>query len=156
MTRYYLDVLSLAIEIHTELKPDFFMRRANRTVIHELVELINHDIRDHIHILTNSLITVGTVKPGRLGLLADQYWASFTEKYGISQTFLNGYLSDMPNYQFIFEVIDRHIAPQTFDVWVLSNDKLSYWIENLGDYRILEWEKEHIVDGRYVKNRIRV
>ena len=115
-----------------------------------LKKLITANINSYNHVYLNDLI--------KHAADADLYayrdaMDSVIDHFNIPYEVLDSFLLDNQQLSFIFEHIDNVVIHDGFEIWVLIEINGLFFYENYGDYRILEWTKEHIRDGRYINKK---
>ena len=54
------------------------------------------------------------------------------------------------SFLYLRSAIDKAMGVETFNLWNIAVVRGMTVLENLGDFRILQWEKEHLRNGKYV------
>lgn len=76
-------------------------------------------------------------------------WVKLGEKYNIDTSNLTNVIVALHSYNRVRDFINYNIPDHTFDIWMVSKIDYRFAIEYVGDYRILEWSRDHIKNGRY-------
>lgn len=160
--RYVIDLAKLANEIVMILKlrylpTDYFISQLisgtkvniTYTFTKDLEEVLLLTFRIQIEGRLNKLIG-GSNIGSRYSL---NTFSNFSKKYNLDEITIKRFIEGMSGYVTITDLIDSVIEPDSFNVWIISKLLAQYVLESIGDYRILEWEKDHIVDGRYVPSK---
>ena len=59
-------------------------------------------------------------------------------------------LKETYTYKLLIDYINRVVGQNTFNIWVLDKFGMSYCLKSLGDYRIIEWERDHVRNNKYI------
>jgi len=144
---YVIDLQQLSKETYCFLKQYFFTKQQHAQLsdaefAYDLEYTFVKEVRQIIEKRIHPLIQ---------GVKKHQYpYMDICKKYDLSYEQLVETIENLYSYNNIFNQIDKYVMPETFDCWVIEKKGHIYVLENLGDYRIMEWETDHVIDGKYV------
>lgn len=115
-----------------------------RDVASLLVDLVTLTVEE-----TRSYIT----RNGKTPDTVDVPIESFALKYGFESRELCTYLLESISICQMFEYVLDYISDNPFDIYESKVVGPFIVVEHLGDYRILEWEMDHVVEGEYVSKK---
>ena len=75
--------------------------------------------------------------------------SNFNAQAGLNDAFTASMLMDMVAIILLLDTVRDLIKDNGFNMWVISHVQGLYILENLGDIRILTWEDDYIVDGKF-------
>ncbi len=147
---YIFDLNKLAREIYSYLKIYYFDKQVLESINENvfikdletsLVLEINIFIENNINYLIR--VTNKTLFP----------YEKIIQNYNLNKTDFLFTISELNSYKNIFNQLEDIIHPNGFDIWLLTKKYNFYTLENLGDYRIIEWYQDHVRNNKYCKNR---
>ena len=71
------------------------------------------------------------------------------KEHNLDPAKLESVFMEIPLIEIMLQQADEIASANTFEIWQLRERKGVMIVESLGDYRIFEWENEHVVDGKY-------
>lgn len=74
----------------------------------------------------------------------------FCQLYNLDHHELTIILDDLHSVSYMLDRINLLCGINTFNMWTLEKLHSIYILEDLGDIRLVQWEAEHIVNGKYV------
>jgi hypothetical protein len=146
VTKYLFDINQVASEVYAYLTTFTIHRdeiKEKTLFINDLEGLIVRAIRIQIELNTHIYIR-------KLNTSIDIY-QEFSNTHGLNQIDLEDVLDGLMSVQGVITYINSLMGDDTFNVWIIDKQHGLYVFENLGDYRIEEWTREHIKSGRYVR-----
>lgn len=144
--RYIVNIPEYAMELHTSIKENYIPSNhpiSNKVLLKEMEKLLIHLVQSHIRANTNSIVPNYDI---------DEEYSY--QQYGLNTStagnILNEILIDYPLLDKLMDDVDVIIKDKPWNLFVVRRGI----IEDFGDWRILEWEKEHLTeDGKYVHSK---
>lgn len=62
-------------------------------------------------------------------------------------------ISRMSPFHCALNEIINSVEEDGFDIWTINQIGSCHVVEYVGNYKMMEWEREHIVDGKYVSHK---
>lgn len=116
-----------------------------KAIEHLFLEVANSKIRSLRSHLINDNTSDG-VYSREIYSISQQYELDY---WVLHDFFIDDCISFNSFLNSIVNIIEGRVNGSEFDIWTIVKVNNIYVLEYLGDYRILEWEKDHLVDGRY-------
>jgi len=85
------------------------------------------------------------------------HYRNYIERYRLYLNPTKKIVESMTGFIAYSQIIEEYIKQDTFEYWIITKgmgeNKEIYQLESAGDYRILEWEADHLINGIYVSRR---
>lgn len=152
-TRYLFDIANLAKEIYAYLFAYAQFGDNDNTVpivnmnamVSDLETLLCKSYRVDIELNLNKLIR----NQGIINTIVSP-WEEFADKYSVDLIDLENKINDLHAYKYYINIINNEMASNDFDIWILSKQGSLYLFEYLYDFRINQWEKEHVRNDKFI------
>lgn len=86
--------------------------------------------------------------------IRNKYWGNLLDtlllELTVSPDSLKKTIMEMLFFKEYIRIIHVEIPENSYDIWGLNKITAYYLFEYIGDYRIIEWESDHVRNGRYV------
>lgn len=144
---YIFDLKQTSKEVYSYLSYYFFTHDHHLLIdkesfIEDLEQVFLDEIKQYIEHESHPILQLSSYYFSPYKHLCDTYQLNYER--------LTNTIYKLNSYKNLFTVIKNAIKPNTFDLWIIERKGPIYILRNLGDFRILEWERDHIKDGKYV------
>lgn len=80
----------------------------------------------------------------------DYHTDNYAEKYEMQPSMFSSFIMDHIHMMDLIMDVDKLTAGQPWMLWEITFKGSAIIVSSLGDFRILEWERDHMEDGKYV------
>ncbi len=124
-----VNATNLFFETHLTNPPKMNLKQASQVIWNMTDDYLN------IHQVWATQAAVATVKH-----LAETFpWMRIKKNKSMTQRYLEEIIAAFEDM--INDFLEPHIAPETWDVWYMSQMGTGLLVRKEGDYRIIEWER---------------
>lgn len=101
--------------------------------------------------ITIELNTNKLIRKSDFELRKEDPYYKFSQAFNIDQIVLENVIDNMLSVKYVDDQINTAMGPDTFSIWALTPGPGYYLFESYGDYRLNEWYKDHVKNGKLIK-----
>ena len=117
------------------------------------LQKVETDIEELLHKLLLAVIESNINKVIRkLNTTHYKILQEFCKEYKLDHKVFHNTLVTMSGFKAIVDDINSVMTPNSYIIFSLNKVQGSYLLQEVGDFRIMQWEEEHVRKGKYYKD----